>query len=152
MTERNIFVYKLCLSLNISDFSFFLCKNCNPPPGPKKSHPPLKIEILSSPSFLQIQLEAQPHPTPTPPSRKGGEHTMINLNFLHGDKHQTILQVDTISFGGHGQIGPNYPKYQVCKVFALKQLKIGQAFLSSCFIGNNLLYMSIKDYCKLLFL
>ena len=28
--EKNIFVYKLFLSLNISDFSF-LCKNCNPP-------------------------------------------------------------------------------------------------------------------------
>ena len=30
MTEKNIFVYKLFLSLNISDFDLFLCENCNP--------------------------------------------------------------------------------------------------------------------------
>ena len=31
MREKNIFVYKLFLPLDISDFSLFLCKNCNPP-------------------------------------------------------------------------------------------------------------------------
>ena len=31
MTEKHIFVYKLFLSLNISDFSLFLGKNGNPP-------------------------------------------------------------------------------------------------------------------------
>ena len=31
MTEKNIFAYKLFLSLNISDFNLFLCENCNPP-------------------------------------------------------------------------------------------------------------------------
>ena len=31
MTKKIIFIYKLLLSLNVSDFSFFLCKNCNPP-------------------------------------------------------------------------------------------------------------------------
>ena len=36
MTEKNIFAYKLFLSLNISDFNLFLCENCNPP---EKSHP-----------------------------------------------------------------------------------------------------------------
>ena len=71
---------------------------------------------------------------------------MINLNFLHGDKHQTILQVDTISFGGHGQICPNYPKYQVCKVLAIAQDWSG-VFIK-LFHGNNLLYVSIKDYYK----
>ena len=30
MTEKNIFVYKLFLSLNISDFSLQLSKNYNP--------------------------------------------------------------------------------------------------------------------------
>ena len=53
MAEKNIFAYKLFLSLNISDFNllFFLkIANC-----PLKSHPPplsqqapLKIEVLSS--------------------------------------------------------------------------------------------------------
>ena len=52
MTEKNIFAYKLFLSLNISDFNF-LCENCNsswkksPPLFP--SYPPLKVEVLSSP-------------------------------------------------------------------------------------------------------
>ena len=30
MTAKNIFVYKVFLLLSISDFSLFLCKNCNP--------------------------------------------------------------------------------------------------------------------------
>ena len=30
MTEKNIFAYKLFLSLNISDFNLFLRENCNP--------------------------------------------------------------------------------------------------------------------------
>ena len=53
MTDKNIFVYKLLLSLHISDFNlFFLCKNCN---HPEKSHlalsqqPTLIIEILPNP-------------------------------------------------------------------------------------------------------
>ena len=39
MTEKNIFAYKLFLSLNISDFNLILCENCTPPP--EKRHPPL---------------------------------------------------------------------------------------------------------------
>ena len=30
--------------------------------------------------------------------------------FLHIEKHQTILQVDTIDLSGHGHACPNYPK------------------------------------------
>ena len=63
MIEKNIFVYKHFSSLNISDFVFFLCKNCNPL---EKSHPlfpsniPLKIEILSSPAFLKFRRRFNP--------------------------------------------------------------------------------------------
>ena len=32
------------------------------------------------------------------------------IDFLHGDKHQTFLLVDAINLGGHGQTYPNYPK------------------------------------------
>ena len=32
------------------------------------------------------------------------------VDFLLADKHQTILQVDTVNFGGHDQACPNYPK------------------------------------------
>ena len=72
MTEENIFAYKL-LSLNISDFNFSFCENCNPLPLKKvtdlfPSNPPLKVEVLSSPSFLKIWLEVQP----LPPAEKGG--------------------------------------------------------------------------------
>ena len=51
ITKKNIFAYKLFLSLNISDFNL-LCDNCTPL---KKSHPlfpsnsPLKVEVPSSP-------------------------------------------------------------------------------------------------------
>ena len=56
MTEKNIFSYKLFLSLNILDFNLFLCENCNSPhrcPSP----PPEKSQ--ASP-FLKIWLQAQP--------------------------------------------------------------------------------------------
>ena len=49
MTEKNIFVYKLFLLLNISDFSlFFNVKNATPGNGHLlfSSNPLLKIEIL----------------------------------------------------------------------------------------------------------
>ena len=32
------------------------------------------------------------------------------LDFLHADKHQTFLQVDTINISGHDQACSNYPK------------------------------------------
>ena len=32
------------------------------------------------------------------------------VDFQHADKHQTILQVDTMNSDGHGQACPNYPK------------------------------------------
>ena len=32
------------------------------------------------------------------------------VDFLHANKHQIFLQVDTINFGGHGQACPNYTK------------------------------------------
>ena len=65
MTEENIFVNKLLFSLNISDFSLSLCKNCTPHRHPEKSHPylpsnpHLKIVFMSSlpsPIFLSENL------------------------------------------------------------------------------------------------
>ena len=45
------------------------------------------------------------------------------LDFLHADdKHQYVLQVGTIKFGGHGQSCPKYPKQQVAII--LQYLKI----------------------------
>ena len=32
------------------------------------------------------------------------------VDFLHPDKYQTFLQVNTINFGGHGKSCPKYPK------------------------------------------
>ena len=57
MTEKNIFAYKLILSLNISDFNLFLSENCNPRPPVTHlfpSSPPLKIEVLPSPRFEDL--------------------------------------------------------------------------------------------------
>ena len=45
---KNILVYKLLLPLNISDFSYFLCKNYNPSPR-KKSNPSKKWDPVKSP-------------------------------------------------------------------------------------------------------
>ena len=62
MTEKNIFVYKLFLSLNISDFIFYV-KTASP--LKKLTHllfpssPLQKIEILSSPLLLKSWLEDQ---------------------------------------------------------------------------------------------
>ena len=81
MTEKNIFAYKLFLTLNISDFDLFLCENCNPL---KKSHPLfpsnplLKVEVLSSLPFLKIWLEVQ---TPHPPAERGRGCTLFQYNF-----------------------------------------------------------------------
>ena len=59
-------------------------RNLQPPP--EKSHPPLsqqlplKVEILSSPLFLKIWLEAQP---PPPLDRKdGGTHYAYMSNYF----------------------------------------------------------------------
>ena len=84
-TEKH-FVYKLFLSLSISDFRLFLCKNCTP--SPQKGYPlfptnPLKIKVVSNP-FLKIWYVFQPPPPPpSPPQppaergvRCGGVHTM----------------------------------------------------------------------------
>ena len=79
MTEKNIFAYKLFLSLNISDFNLFLCENCNP--FLKKKHPlfpssPLqKLRSCQAPSFWKFGWRVNR----PPPCRKGGgcAHTMF---------------------------------------------------------------------------
>ena len=43
------------------------------------------------------------------------------VDFLHADKHQTFLQLDSIDLDGHSQACPNYPKQQVCKIFDISQ-------------------------------
>ena len=82
MTVKNIFAYKLFLSLNISYFNFLYVKIATPP---EKSHPlfpsnpPLKAEVLSSPPFLKTWLEAQP---PSPLQKGGGgAHYALSLQF-----------------------------------------------------------------------
>ena len=92
MTDKNIFVYKLFLLLNISDLFFFFLK-LQPPSLMKEvnplfpSNPPLKIEILSSPCapFLKIWLEAQP------PSRNGGAHHANLLNETYLDMMRALI-------------------------------------------------------------
>ena len=79
MTEKNIFVYKPFLTLNVQILIYFLRENCNPPP--EKGHPlfpsnsPLKFEVLSSPNFWKIWLAVQRPPLPPIPlQNEGGAH------------------------------------------------------------------------------
>ena len=70
MPDKNIFAYKLFLSLNILDFNLFLCENCNPcliKVTPSKSSGPVN-QVLRS--FIKIWLEAQP---PSPPAERRAE-------------------------------------------------------------------------------
>ena len=59
MTEKNIFVYKLFLSLDISQFSLFLCKNSNlfPKQATPFSQPTQTPSKNQSPFFLKIWQE-----------------------------------------------------------------------------------------------
>ena len=41
------------------------------------------------------------------------------IDFLHVDKHESSLQIDSMIFDGDGQTFPKFPKYQVCNVFTI---------------------------------
>ena len=72
MTEKNIFAYKLFLSLNMLYFILFFMRQLQSTP-PQKSHPlfpsnlPLKLKVLSSPPLFENLVGGS-----TPPCRKGG--------------------------------------------------------------------------------
>ena len=55
------------------------------------------------------------------------------FDFLHEDKSQTFLQVDTVNFCGHVQSCPKYPNSKFAK--SLLCLKNGQVCWLSCVIG-----------------
>ena len=41
------------------------------------------------------------------------------VDFMHADKHESFLQIDTMVFGGDGQAFPKFRKLQVCDVFTI---------------------------------
>ena len=43
------------------------------------------------------------------------------VDFLHADKLERFLQIDTMTFDGDGQAFPKFPKLQVCNVFTISQ-------------------------------
>ena len=45
------------------------------------------------------------------------------VDFLPADKHKNFLQDDSITLGMRSQACPKYPKQQVCKTFAISQVK-----------------------------
>ena len=49
------------------------------------------------------------------------ERARDHVEFLHVDKHQSFLQVDTTVFDGCGCAFPKYQKYQVCNILAISQ-------------------------------
>ena len=92
ITERNIFAYKLFLSLNISDFTFYV-KIANPPCPLKKvtlllpSNPLLKVEVLSSPAIFENLVGGSTPPPQPAEGREGGVHSMsyalmTNMNYF----------------------------------------------------------------------
>ena len=60
MTEKRIFVYKLFLSLNISNFSLLLCKKLTP--RPEKGHPLSKLRSCQAPLFENLVGGSTPSP------------------------------------------------------------------------------------------
>ena len=71
MTDKSIFVYKLFLSLNISDFSsLFLCKNWNPLKKSPCSFPAAPTKRSQGCHFENLVVGSTP-------SRNGVECTMI---------------------------------------------------------------------------
>ena len=101
MTEKNIFAHKHFLSLNISDFIFYV-KIANCPPEKKSplfpSNLPLKAEVLSSPPFWKFGWSFN---LPPPPSRKGeegGAHYGLN-NFIFYQQYRkghSMFQADQL--------------------------------------------------------
>ena len=73
MKDKNIFVYNLLLSLNISNFSSFFYVKLEPLESQltNSQQPPLKIEILSSPPFRKFGRRLNPS------AEIGETHTMI---------------------------------------------------------------------------
>ena len=75
MTEKNIFAHKHFLSLNISDFIFYV-KIANCPPEkkspPLSQQPPSKSGGPVKSPFLKIWLEFQPPPSPQQKGGRGG--------------------------------------------------------------------------------
>ena len=53
------------------------------------------------------------------------------VDFLHADKHESLLQIDTKIFDGYVQAFPKFPKAKVCNVFtiSLKKLEMKLTFL-----------------------
>ena len=43
------------------------------------------------------------------------------VDFLHSDQHESILQIDTMIFDGDDQAFAKFPKYQVCNIFTISQ-------------------------------
>ena len=119
---------------------------------PSFQQPPLKLEVLSSPPFLKICLEAQP-PHPPPCRKGGGAHCEISLLsrqrgskplFYEDPPYIAYLPPPFSNFVHHSFIHPHLPLS--CQSNPYSQL----FFLSSCFFGwmgdhtfNVLFYLMI---------
>ena len=52
-----------------------------------------------------------------------GKHGGDEVDCLPAEKHESFLQEDSITFGGHCQACSKYPKQQVFNIFAISQRK-----------------------------
>ena len=97
ITEKNIFVYELFLTINISDFSLLFYVETAPTTPPSLKMSPtllkqfsLKTEILSSPPFLEIWSEAH-----NPPPPLALPHSLQSLK-KGGDAHYDMWEGNSV--------------------------------------------------------
>ena len=88
MTEKNIFVYKFFLPLNISDFNLSFIWKLEPLPLKKvtpslSQQAPLKVKVLLSPSpFWKFGWRLN-FPPPSSAERGGGAHIVSTIWHMH---------------------------------------------------------------------
>ena len=102
MTEKNIFAYKLFLSLNISDLNLFFMWKLHPIHFPSNSL--LNVEVFSSPLFSKIWLEAH---LPLQKAEGGGAHiTRHNSSTFFLAETFYIFRKSSVSKYKFGEISP----------------------------------------------
>ena len=105
MKKKNIFVYQLFLSLNISDFSSLFYVKLDHPHFKKvtplfPTNPPIKIKVLQSPPFWKFGRRFNP-----PPQQKGGRETPLVVK--HGFfmfPIMTLLEQTIEKYKNHPQV------------------------------------------------
>ena len=127
MTEKNIFTYKLFLSLNILDFNLFLFENCNPrlkKPPPLSQQPSCKSWIPVKYLILENLVGRWTHLPPPPPPPPIWKRVRLSLRGKYIIRNQIL--VSKLWYIGQIYTTPKYQKGNWKKnvQFPLEQEKI----------------------------